>query len=187
MIEGNNYDTVYLDYQKAFDKCDQGVASHAIRRYGFQGQLGVWLLSFMTGRTQHVIANNQISYPSNVRSGVPQGSVLGPIIFILSIESINNNDIVGNLGLFADDTREGFSISSEKDAMTVQEDLMKLGEWSEDINMAFNNLKFECLKAGFKEELKNKYNYLTPNLDHIIEVKDNIKDLGVWMSYTGNF
>ena len=100
----------------------------------------------MTGRTQHVIVNNEISYPAEVRSGVPQGSVLGPLIFILSIESINN--IEGDLGLFADDTCEDLTIRSASDAMKVQDDLAKLGEWSDNINMAFNNLKFECLQTG---------------------------------------
>ena len=117
------------------------------------------MLDFMLGRKQWVICNNKLSYVSEVRSGVPQGSVLGPLIFILSIESINYNDIQGNLGLFADDTREGLSIGSEFYAMKVQEDLFKLGEWSEDVNMAFNNLKFECLKSGFQGDLKNQYNY----------------------------
>ena len=104
----------------------------------------------MTGRTQHVIANNEISYPAEVCSGVPQGSLLGPLIFILSKESINNNNIEGDLGLFTDDTCEGLAIRSASDAMKVQDDLAKLGEWSDDINMAFNNLKFECLQDKMK-------------------------------------
>ena len=124
---------------------------------------------------------------SQVRSGVPQGSVLGPLIFILSIESINNNDLHGNLSLFVDNTRAVLSIGSVSDAIKVQNDLHKLGDWSDEVNMSFNNLKFECLKYGFREELKFEYNYLTPNLDNIIEVKDNVKYLGVWMSCNGNF
>ena len=71
--------------------------------------------------------------------------------------------------------------------MKVQNDLHKLGNWSEDVNMSFNNLKFECLKSGFREELKHEYNYLTPDLDHIIEVKDNVKYPGVWMLGNGNY
>lgn len=53
--------------------------------------------------------------------------------------------------------------------------------------MLFNNLKFECLQTGNDFELKEQYNYLTPDMDHIISVKDNVKDLGVWMSSEGNF
>ena len=71
--------------------------------------------------------------------------------------------------------------------MKVQDNLLKLGEWSNDVNMAFNYLKFECLKTGIQDDLKIQYNYLTPNLEHIIEVKDHVKDLGTWMSSNGNF
>ena len=64
----------------------------------------------MRGRQQWVIGNNEISSPANVGSGVPQGSVLGPLIFLLTIESINELDLAGNLGLFADDTRAGMAV-----------------------------------------------------------------------------
>lgn len=141
----------------------------------------------MLDRSQWVIANNGISYESKVKLGVPQGLVLGPLIFIISIESINDNNLDGNLGLFADDTREGLEISSSEDAIKVQEDLHKHGTWSEDVNMVFNNLKFECLQSGFKEYLKVEYNYLTPNLERTIEVKDTVRDLGIWMSSHGDF
>ena len=58
LISGLNYDNIYLDYQKAFDKCDQGVAAHSLRKFGFQGVLGEWLLHFMQDRSQWVIVNN---------------------------------------------------------------------------------------------------------------------------------
>ena len=52
LLKGENYDTLYLDYQKAFDRCDQGVAAYAIRKFGFQGDLGIWLYDFMRDRDQ---------------------------------------------------------------------------------------------------------------------------------------
>ena len=116
LLTGDNYDTLYLDYQKAFDRCDQGVAAYAIRKFGFQGDLGVWLYDFMRDRDQWVVANNAISSPSRVQSGVPQGSVLRPLIFLLIIESINNLKLDGDLGLFADDTWEGMAVRNEEDA-----------------------------------------------------------------------
>ena len=155
--------------------------------FGFQGKLGTWLLDFMRDRKQWVLANNTMSYMSEVNSVVPQGSVFGPLLFILMIESINDADLDGQLGLFADDTREGIVIGREEDAIIVQSDLDKLGKWSEDKNMLVNNLKFECLQTGLNLELKTQYNYLTPDMYHIITLKDNMKDLGVWMSADGNF
>ena len=53
--------------------------------------------------------------------------------------------------------------------------------------MKFNSAKFECLKSGYNFDWKNEYDYITPDCDHIIESKDNIKDLGIWMSSTGEF
>ena len=119
LLNGDHYDTLYLDYQKAFDRYDQGVAAFAIRKFGFQGDLGTWLYDFMRDRVQWVVANNAISSPSSVKSGVPQGSVLGPLIFLLTIESINYLELDGDLGLFADDTREGMAVRNEEDAWKI--------------------------------------------------------------------
>ena len=134
-----------------------------------------------------MVVNNDISSPSSVLSGVPQGSVLGSLIFLLSIEIINDLKLEGNLGLFADDTREGMSIGNVDDAWKVQNDLRVIGAWSDITNMKFNSGKFECLKTGYNQDLKMEYEYITPDMDHIIESKDNIKDLGIWMSSTGDF
>ena len=116
----------------------------------------------MRDRDQWVVANNAISSPSRVQSGVPQRSVLGPLIFLLMIESINNLKLDGDLGLFADDTREGIAVRNEEDAWKIQMDLVEIGCWSDVTNMKFNCGKFECLKTGFNQELKYEYDYLIP-------------------------
>ena len=54
-------------------------------------------------------------------------------------------------------------------------------------NMKINSGKFKCLKSGYNQDLKLEYDYITPDMDHIIESKDNIKDLGIWMSSSGDF
>ena len=78
-------------------------------------------------------------------------------------------------------------LNLEDDAHKVQTDLIKLRHWSADNNMMFNNMKFECLQSGYDYDLKELYNYITPDMEHIITVKDTVKDLGVWMSNEGNF
>ena len=122
-----------------------------------------------------MVASNAISSPSRVKSAVPQGSVLGPLIFLLTIESINYLKLDGDLGLFADDTREGMAVNNEDDVWKIQKDLLEIGQWSSQTNMKFNCSKFECLKTGFNMELKTEYDYLTPDMELTIENNDQCK------------
>merc|ERR1712240_625104 len=87
-----NLNTIYLDSAKAFDKADYGIAAHRMKEIGINGKLGIWIYSFLTGRTQEVIANNEISEKVDVKSGVPQGSIMGPVIFLIMIDSITKLD-----------------------------------------------------------------------------------------------
>ena len=79
--EGSNVDVLYLDFSKAFDKVDHGILLHKAKDLGIIGKLGIWLHGFLTDRTQMVAANGTLSCVSKVISGVPQGSVLGPLLF----------------------------------------------------------------------------------------------------------
>ena len=79
-----NLDTVYLDFAKAFDKADYGIAAHRMKELGVGSELGVWLVSFLTNRRQQVIANNKISSVKFVKSSVPQDSIFGPVILFFN-------------------------------------------------------------------------------------------------------
>ena len=79
------------------------------------------------------------------------------------------------------------AVRNEEDAWKIQNDLVEIGQWSSLTNMKFNCSKFECLKTGFNLELKSEYDYLTPEMELTIKNKDNIKDLGIWMSSNGDF
>jgi hypothetical protein len=81
--EVNNADSVYLDFSKAFDKVDTGLLCHKLRSMGISGKLGVLLHNFFSHRKQVVLANGTQSRSSDVRSGVPQGTVLGPVLFLM--------------------------------------------------------------------------------------------------------
>ena len=83
-------------------------------------------------------------------------SVLGPLIFLLSIESINYLSLDGNLGLFVDDTREGMAVANKNAAWKIQKDLDEIGRWSNFNNMKFNSRKFEVLETGYNHELKSE-------------------------------
>ena len=110
-------------------------------------------------------------------SGIPQGTVLGPILFLIFISDIDKN-IDSIASMFADDTRLMRNISNEEDVEKLQQDLNKIYSWAEENNMLFNNGKFEMLRYGPDEEIKNSTFYLSAN-DEIIEEKEQLRDLGI--------
>ena len=121
---------------------------------GIYGKPGVWIHNFLTARTQEILANGAKSAPSNVKSGVPQGTVLGPLLFIIMINDLSDNVEDSLVSLFADDTRVTRIIKEENDLEKLQEDLDKAYKWQQDNNMLFNSKKFELLRYGKNQYLK---------------------------------
>jgi ribonuclease P/MRP protein subunit RPP40 len=184
---GANCDVIYLDYAKAFDKVDIGILMERMRKKGISGKIGRWILNWLTGRVQAVLAEGDISISSSVTSGVPQGSVLGPLLFLIMIDLIASCGISGWLSIFADDTRVARAVPDTAAAELLQEDLDRVYAWKDTANMEFNEDKFEALQYGSQTILKGAYNYLTPDSANVIESKDSLKDLGVIMSADGKF
>ena len=89
MSGGNTVDIVYLDFTKAFDKVDHGVLFHKIKTLGITGKFGVLMYLFLTHRTHFVRLQGGIRHVSPVLSGIPQGTVLGPLLFIILMGDIN--------------------------------------------------------------------------------------------------
>ena len=131
---------VYLDFAKAFDKVDHGVLLHKIIILGITGKLGVWLYHFLTGRAQFVRLQGCVSFDSPVISGVPQGTVLGPLLFIILMCDINSGITSSSMVSFADDTRLYYD-----DCAILQNDLNSVYEWGSDNNMFFNAQKFQYI------------------------------------------
>ena len=150
--DGENVDSIYLDFSKAFDNADIGILCHKLRKLGISGKLGVWLHSFLSHRKQYVIINGVKSKESNVKSGVPQGTVLGPILFLILLNDINLG-VESHVSLFADDTRITKPVRNEDDVESLQEDLEKLYNWQDTNNMKFNGKKFEMLRYGKNKDL----------------------------------
>ena len=98
-------DVVYLEFAKAFDKLDHNVVQKKSQNMGISGKLLCWIQEFLANRTQSVIVNGKLSSSQNVISGVPQGSVLGPLIFLLLISDIDKHILHTLVASFADDTK----------------------------------------------------------------------------------
>ena len=184
--KGYNVDVIYLDFAKAFDKVDFGVTLQKLKHLGITGKLGRWIHCFLTPRTQTVLVNDARSTPSSVKSGVPQGSVLGPLLFLMLIGDINQDVAHAFLSSFADDTRIGSKIASPQDNKTLQADLDVVYEWTLVNNMELNADKFECMRYGTNQDLKEGTQYKS-NTGSTIQEQDHVKDLGVTMSNDGTF
>ena len=181
-----NVDVVYLDFSKAFDKVDHSIVLAKAHNMGVQGKLLDWIKEFLSNRKQSVVVNGTLSSPRPVISGVPQGSVIGPLIFLILISDIDENTLHSLIASFADDTRVTKGISHENDAVDLQEDLFHVYQWSTTNNMEFNDLKFELLRYGINPELKLSTSYVSPSFN-LIEEKETVKDLGVTLSSNATF
>ena len=127
------------------------------------------------------MVNGITSDPQEVLSGVPQGSVLGPLIFLIMIGDINNEVKYSIVKSFADDTRATKSIASIDDVQRFQSDLQLIYNWTDVNNKELNDVKFELLRYGPNESIKANTEYLTPQ-GNTITTKDVVKDLGILMS-----
>ena len=184
--QGQNVDTIYLDFAKAFDKVDHQVILAKLALLGIGGKLLQWIESFLSNRTQNVLVNGFLSNPSAVKSGVPQGSVIGPLLFLVLISDIDAELGTSFLSSFADDTRVSRGINSLHDASLLQQDLETIYKWAEANNMKFNGKKLEILRYGYNEDLKDQTSYTSPD-GTSISANPTVQDLGIQMSNTGDF
>jgi hypothetical protein len=184
--QGHNVDVVYLDFSKAFDKVDFLITLRKINALGIKGKLGQWIQCFLTGRLQSVLVNGVQSKTTTVKSGVPQGSVLGPILFLILLGDIDQEVLYSLVSSFADDSRITKGVSCQADVDNLQRDLESIYNWTNENNMALNDDKFECLRYGPDKELKQQSSYQS-NAGTDIEVKENVKDLGITMSSNCSF
>ena len=138
-------DAIYLDFAKAFDKVDHRLLLSKMKRMGFHEKIVRWIESFLTDRKQCVVLNGVSSTEAAIISGVPQGTVLGPLLFILFINDMKLCVTGSMIRFFADDTRILRHIYSVTDAEILQHDLDCVIRWAKSNNMALHEDKFELL------------------------------------------
>ena len=166
-------DVVFLDFKKDFDKVPHQRLLLKLKAHGIGKDVINWIEKSLTHRKQRVKVNGEISNWKSVLSGVPQGSVLGPILFLIYINDLED-DIPSNVLKFADDTKVFRKVTNDTDKQSLQDDLDKLVKWSEKWQMLFNFGKCKCTHIGhgnMDEEFKM--------WDAVIGRTTKEKDLGV--------
>jgi Reverse transcriptase (RNA-dependent DNA polymerase) len=176
--DGKPVDIVYLDFAKAFDKVPHGRLLSKVAAAGIWGQVLDWIRDWLSGRTQRVVINGKFSDWTPVLSGVPQGSVLGPLLFNIYINDIDSAVTARQIiKKFADDTKLGQIIDSPAAAAELQATLNNIYEWSVTWGMKFNISKCHVMHVG-----KNNTTHVYTMGGQRLAVTKSEKDVGVIIS-----
>ena len=172
--DGGSIDMVYLDFAKAFDMVPKHRLVSKLKAHGFGGDILRWIENWLSDRKQRVRLNGKLSSWIPVTSGVPQGSVLGPILFVIFINDLEQ-DIRAEVVLkFADDTKIGQQMRGPEDREILQHSLDKVVSWAGRWGMKFNVSKCHILHLG-----KNNPKYQYTMSGEPLEVTTEERDLGV--------
>ena len=145
--ENKVVDVIYFDFANAFDTVPHRRLLKKLDAYGIKGLELEWIKSFPSSRSQYVKVNDKLSKKGKVVSGVPQGSVLGPLLFVIYINDLPEVTIA-EMFLFADDTKLVKEINNAGDAIKLQQDIDAMERWSKDWLLRFHPDKCHVLTLG---------------------------------------
>ena len=168
-----------MDMSKAFDKVSHAALVNKLAIYGIRGSLLNWFSHYLHGRQQRVTTLDATSSAKPVSSGVPQGSILGPIMFLLYVNDLPDAVENSKVACFADDTKIFRCVDSISDAALLQSDLSNLENWSTSSGLVFNQLKCKCLRVT-RKILPTTYPYKIN--DKELTTTSVEKDLGIWVA-----
>ena len=174
-------DAIYMDFMKAFDKVPHRRHILKLQSYGISEQTCKWIDSFLSDRKQRVHLNGNYSKWHDVTSGIPQGSVLGPVLFVIFINDLPNS-VESTAYLFADDTKLYRSIKGEEDRNIVQSDLNNLFDWSTKWLLKFHPDKCKVMRIRNKRKAVDTHSYTMKTYEGsetTLEIVDSEKDIGV--------
>ena len=171
--DGQAVDVLYLDFAKAFDKVPHKRLIQKLKCIKIHPKAVAWIQAWLENRKQRVIVNGTASEWTNVLSSVVQGSVLGPILFIIYINDIDScvSNYEGFISKFADDTKIAKIVNSEAAATEMQTIINKLEQWSAQWGMPFNTNKCCIVHFGYHNK-KFPYSMLSQNISATTEQKD---------------
>lgn len=178
MQSGGQVDAVYTDYTKAFDRIDHIILLNKLHSAGIHGDLLRWFGSYVEQRSQTVVLNGFSSHPrfSAVPSGVPQGSILGPLLFVLFVNDINQCFHHSKFLLFADDMKIYKKVQAPNDCLLLQQDLDRLQHYCHINKLDLNVSKCNCISFSRSKNIIC-FDYRL-NQQSLIRT-DSIRDLGV--------
>ncbi len=177
---GGQVDVLYMDFMKAFDQVRHKRLINKLYSYGIRSNILEWIRYFLFERTHCVVVNGCFSDHAPVLSGIPQGSVLGPILFVLYMNDLPDMPKI-ECYLFADDTKLYNKISSQAHQEQLQEDLDALHRWSKIWLLNFHPDKCKVVSVCMLRNNNKEYYYKFKcgNNVHVLEIVAKIKDLGV--------
>jgi len=179
--QGKQTDILIMDFAKAFDKVNHRLLLHKLHHYGIQGNINTWIQDFLYQRKQTVVVNGTCFDPINVKFGVPQGTILGPILFSIYINDLPLH-IESPCELFADDTTIHNSDKNIETLLsTLQSDIKRLEEWTELNHMSLHpkKSKFMIITTRQKRQTLNLTSTTLKLCDNNLEEVDHHKLLGL--------
>lgn len=171
-------DVVYTDFSKAFDTVSHRMLLHKLETLGIKGKLLEWITNFLRGRKQCVRVKISMSEWKPVTSGVPQGSVLGPVLFLCYINDLPEKICDSNIRLFADDAKLSKEIQNQTDSSELQEDINRMCTWTQEWSLQTNATKCKVMHVG-KKNNDYEYSMTTAEGNMILKTAKKEKDLGV--------
>ncbi|MCP4461126.1 MAG: hypothetical protein GY816_24360, partial [Cytophagales bacterium] len=179
-------DIIYFDFAKAFDSVSHDLILHKLKHeFGIDGLMLKFIKSYLKDRTQRVVVGGSTSSPLSVKSGVPQGSILGPLLFVLFINDMFSCVSEGtNIALYADDTKVWREIKWSEDHLILQNDIDSLFKWSIENKMTFHPKKCKALSVTLQRNILDNlpFNIHLYELNHTVidyEPSQSQVDLGV--------
>ena len=171
-------DVIILDFSKAFDTVPHSRLLAKLDHYGIDGPMNKWIAEFLNNRTQSVLVNGETSSPVSVDSGVPQGSVLGPLLFLCHINDLPDRT-KSTVRMFADDCLLYRQIQTPEDHIVLENDLKALGDWANMWGMKFNATKCYVMTIGRQRKLSH---FIYTLCNHPLENVKNNPYLGIQIS-----